>query len=29
MDQPWFKSYESLVPHTLEYPEITLDSFLT
>jgi long-chain acyl-CoA synthetase len=29
MNQPWFKSYESLVPHTLEYPEITLDSFLT
>ena len=29
MDQPWFKSYESLVPHTLQYPDITLDSFLT
>src|ERR1043165_2189467 len=29
MDQPWFKSYEPLVPRTLEYPEITLDAFLT
>src|SRR5829696_4695790 len=29
MNQPWFKSYEPLVPHTLEYPDITLDSFLT
>ena len=28
MDQPWFKSYEPLVPHTLEYPDITLDAFL-
>jgi long-chain acyl-CoA synthetase len=28
MDQPWFKSYEPLVPKTLQYPEITLDSFL-
>src|SRR6266542_4913538 len=29
MNQPWFKSYEPLVPRTLEYPHITLDSFLT
>lgn len=29
MDRPWFKSYEPHVPHHLEYPEVTLDYFLT
>src|SRR6266511_6356594 len=29
MDRPWFNSYEPLVPKTLEYPSITLDTFLT
>ena len=29
MEQPWFKNYEPRVPHTLEYPSVTLDSFLT
>jgi long-chain acyl-CoA synthetase len=29
MERPWFKSYEPLVPQTLDYPELTLDSFLT
>jgi long-chain acyl-CoA synthetase len=29
MDRPWFNSYEPLVPHTLDYPDITLDAFLT
>jgi len=28
MDRPWFNSYEPLVPKTLEYPSITLDTFL-
>jgi long-chain acyl-CoA synthetase len=28
MDGPWFKSYEQRVPHTLEYPDVTLDYFL-
>jgi long-chain acyl-CoA synthetase len=27
-DRPWFKSYEPLVPHTLSYPDVTLDTFL-
>jgi len=29
MDRPWFNSYEPLVPKTLEYPSITLNTFLT
>jgi long-chain acyl-CoA synthetase len=29
MDRLWFNSYEPLVPKTLEYPNITLDTFLT
>src|SRR5215211_5944592 len=29
MDRPWFNSYEPLVPKTLEYPSITLDTFLS
>ncbi len=28
MDQPWFSSYEARVPHTLEYANTTLDTFL-
>jgi long-chain acyl-CoA synthetase len=27
-DRPWFKSYEPRVPHTIPYPDITLDRFL-
>jgi long-chain acyl-CoA synthetase len=27
-DRPWFKSYEPQVPHTLTYPDVTLDTFL-
>jgi long-chain acyl-CoA synthetase len=27
-DRPWFKSYEPQVPHTLSYPDVTLDTFL-
>jgi long-chain acyl-CoA synthetase len=29
MDQPWFTSYEPRVPHTLQFPDITLDTFLS
>jgi long-chain acyl-CoA synthetase len=28
-DRPWFKSYEPHVPHTLTYPDVTLNTFLT
>jgi long-chain acyl-CoA synthetase len=28
MERPWFNSYEPLVPQTLEYLDVTLDSFL-
>ncbi len=28
MDRPWFKSYDARVPHTLDYPAVTLDHFL-
>ncbi len=28
MDRPWFKSYEPRVPHTLRYPDETLDALL-
>ena len=27
-DRPWFKSYEPRVPHTIPYPDTTLDRFL-
>ena len=27
-DRPWFKSYEPHVPHTLSYPDVTLETFL-
>jgi long-chain acyl-CoA synthetase len=27
-DRPWFKSYEQHVPHTLSYPDVTLETFL-
>jgi long-chain acyl-CoA synthetase len=27
-DRLWFKSYEPRVPHTLTYPDVTLDTFL-
>jgi long-chain acyl-CoA synthetase len=27
-DRPWFKSYEPRVPHSITYPDVTLDSFL-
>ncbi|HNP87462.1 MAG: long-chain fatty acid--CoA ligase [Chloroflexi bacterium SZAS-1] len=29
MEQLWFTNYEPRVPHTLEYPQATLDTFLT
>ena len=29
MEQPWFTNYEPRVPRTLEYPAVTLASFLT
>ena len=29
MDRPWFNHYEPRVPQTLQFPDITLDSFLT
>ncbi len=29
MEQPWFKNYEPRAPHSLSYPSVTLDSFLT
>ena len=29
MEQPWFSSYEARVPHTVEIPATTLDTFLT
>ena len=29
MDRLWLKSYEPRVPHTLDYPAVTLDYFLT
>ncbi|MBN1935988.1 MAG: long-chain fatty acid--CoA ligase [Anaerolineae bacterium] len=29
MDKPWFQHYDSHVPHTIDYPDITLDQALT
>ncbi|KPV52196.1 long-chain fatty acid--CoA ligase [Kouleothrix aurantiaca] len=29
MQQPWFSSYEARVPHTVDVPAATLDTFLT
>lgn len=29
MQQPWFSSYEARVPHTVDVPATTLDTFLT
>ena len=28
MERPWYKSYDDGVPHTLDYPKTTIDSFL-